>query len=875
MATQRTAVNLTRLKSSDLGIGIKFHPDYELEVATLTYRNNNYNCLVAEGGSYFPGSICDYVGDGAPPDCVRTSAAAASTLIGEYVSECNSSNGTVTTKVGQYTTGDSFYEYDRSISVNNSSWGEVKPQRGSTWGSSASCVYAALGTNYFPSGIGTPTFPYVEARPYNGSNAQFVGFWDDGEKRSPSVVGAGVVNYDPGRRDATDIVAVFGLPFIVAFNANTGTGTKTSQSLYYGVSDYETYALSANDTISPPDVYHVFDGWNTAVDGSGTAIADGASADDVFEDAQLSAGDTVTLYAQWRFVGFTITVDKSSATLAGTLSLVNTSTGMTVATESSGTLSYTGEVGATYRIVCTVGTGAGAYTMPAGISRLTNDTFTPESGQTYTFEYSCSFYWVSLPTADSHGNVLGITTPSTYDAQITVNNVTLPAYASGRSVTITATTDSEYSLESAILRDENGYSFATRSNITNDKFTETVNKSFSVEPTYGQKHYSVSITKDAPSSSAFSSVSAKKSGGADASYEVANTSVTFSATVATGFAFEGFYLNGTKVDSADITESSGTYSFAHTVVESTAVVVKAKVSVKLSLPDSTLALLAITYGEDSQTPGTAFYVTLGDSFSYEVSVTAANKYFNGWYNADDVSHENPLSGYGDSKTVTPTAALDIYALIGDIDPSAPVTVTFAYANGTDATEGSFSVDGVPGPQVRTLSYDETVAPSVTLATLPENGFEFAGWFANADGMGDPIAVGDGGVLVVAYSRTVYALFAQNDHAICEWEGAETPKPMTWRSKTYESSKPFNPSACRVDARGYAGDGKGTVLELTVDMFSAPDAAATATARLTNIANQNARRLPVRRMERYMQIEVKCNREVDALLVGTAMEELAT
>lgn len=869
MATQKTAVKLVKINSgSDFMDGTTFHPDYELKVATLTYQNNNYSCMVAAGGSNFSGSLKTYVGDGIPPNCVRSSSAAASTLIGEYASVFDSSRNTVTTRVGQYVSGDTFYEYDRSISSNNSSWGVVKTTIGS-WGSSASCVYAG-GLTHVPSGVSH--YRNVYGKPNDNSGARLIGFWENGEKKTTFQPQTESTSYDPSpyNRDATGIVAVFGLPFTVKFNANSGTGTKANQSLYYGISDYATQTLAANTTISPPDAYHVFNGWNTAANGSGVAISDGADADDVFEDVQLSAGGTVTLYAQWRFVGFSLSsVTKSAATLAGTLSLVNTSTGVTVATESNGTLSYAGEVGATYRIVCTVGTGADAYTMPAGISGLANDTFTPESGQTYSFEYSCPFYWVSLPAADSHGNVLGITTPSTYDAQITVNNATLPAYASGRSVTITATTDSEYSLESAILRDENGYSFATRSNITNDKFTETVNKSFSVEPTYGQKHYSVSIAKDAPSTSAFSSFSA------DASYVVANTSVTFSATVATGFSFEGFYLNGTKVDSADITESSDTYSFAHTVVESTAVVVKAKVSVKLSLSDSTLASLAITYGEDSQTPGTAFYVTLGDSFSYEVSVTAANKYFNGWYNADDVSHENPRSGFGDSKTVTPTAALDIYALIGDIDPSAPVTVTFAYANGTDATEGSFSVDGVPGPQVKTLSYDETVAPSVTLATLPENGFEFAGWFANADGMGDPIAVGDGGVLVVAYSRTIYALFVQNDHAICEWEGAETPKPMTWRSKTYESSKPFNPSACRVDARGYAGDGKGTVLALTVDMFSAPDAAATATARLTNIANQDARRLPVRRMERYMQVAVKANTEIDTLLVGTAMEGLAT
>ena len=67
-----------------------------------------------------------------------------------------------------------------------------------------------------------------------------------------------------------------------------------------------------------------------------------------------------------------------------------------------------------------------------------------------------------------------------------------------------------------------------------------------------------------------------------------------------------------------------------------------------------------------------------------------------------------------------------------------------------------------------------------------------------------------------------------------------------------------------------------MLELTVDMFSAPDVNAkpTASTTLTNIADQDARRLPVRRMERYMQVQIKANVEIDALLVGTSMEGIA-
>ena len=70
----------------------------------------------------------------------------------------------------------------------------------------------------------------------------------------------------------------------VTFNANGGAGMMAEQSFTHGEAEK---ALTAN-TFTRAD--HIFTGWNTAANGSGTAYADGAS---------ISLTGDLTLYAQW------------------------------------------------------------------------------------------------------------------------------------------------------------------------------------------------------------------------------------------------------------------------------------------------------------------------------------------------------------------------------------------------------------------------------------------------------------------------------------------------------------------------------------------------------------------------------------------------
>ena len=88
-----------------------------------------------------------------------------------------------------------------------------------------------------------------------------------------------------------------GVPYSVSFNANDGSGTVSSQSFVYGVSE----SLNAN---SFTRTGYSFAGWNTKADGSGISYSDNA---DVSNLTSVNGG-SVTLYAQWAVKTVTVTL---------------------------------------------------------------------------------------------------------------------------------------------------------------------------------------------------------------------------------------------------------------------------------------------------------------------------------------------------------------------------------------------------------------------------------------------------------------------------------------------------------------------------------------------------------------------------------------
>ena len=96
--------------------------------------------------------------------------------------------------------------------------------------------------------------------------------------------------------------------YTVSFNANGGTGTIADQIITAGeptklssasaltAPEYESYTDADNNTITgQADKLWTFWGWNTEIDGSGDWYKDRESVTDLAQ-----AGDTITLYAQWK-----------------------------------------------------------------------------------------------------------------------------------------------------------------------------------------------------------------------------------------------------------------------------------------------------------------------------------------------------------------------------------------------------------------------------------------------------------------------------------------------------------------------------------------------------------------------------------------------
>lgn len=218
------------------------------------------------------------------------------------------------------------------------------------------------------------------------------------------------------------------------------------------------------------------------------------------------------------------------------------------------------------------------------------------------------------------------------------------------------------------------------------------------------------------------------------------------------------------------------------------------------------------------------------------------------------------------------------ALYGDVTVTAEYsaagrkTVTVGFAAGSDESMGTISLDGVSSEEADVpLSVEVERNEDVALLATPANGYEFAGWFTSEDAIGDPIEPGQSYGLKVTKGFALYASFRKATDAVFEWEGGAANMMMEWRSRTYIFATPTNPSACRVDATGYTPKSTAT---LSVEMFSSPDASPTERATLTNIAGQGGRRLPIRRRERFMQIDLLADVEVDAVSVSTSMGGLA-
>ncbi len=100
-----------------------------------------------------------------------------------------------------------------------------------------------------------------------------------------------------------DIITLFAqwktAKYVIKFNANGGSGVMSDETMSM---DSELYSYTFENEFTAPNDQKEFSGWNTKADGTGTAITETS-----ISLSELCAnGESITLYAQWRFTYYTI-----------------------------------------------------------------------------------------------------------------------------------------------------------------------------------------------------------------------------------------------------------------------------------------------------------------------------------------------------------------------------------------------------------------------------------------------------------------------------------------------------------------------------------------------------------------------------------------
>ncbi len=259
-------------------------------------------------------------------------------------------------------------------------------------------------------------------------------------------------------------------------------------------------------------------------------------------------------------------------------------------------------------------------------------------------------------------------------------------------------------------------------------------------------------------------------------------------------------------------------------------------------------------------------------------------------NEVQISGEMPFSAVIDENCVFVVDFGDVShrKLVADVvsQPGSQVGGVAKVLNAEDVTSTDVSETG---------TY-EIGRPAVAYA-IPDNGYKFDGWYSAASG----------GTLLsksVRYEfimpafpagstdpHRVYAKFSLGSFALYKWEGSAKRKQLTWKSKVYELSKPANLTSVRVDATTLNDDQPAYPLaRFRYESFSSPNAQAPSAGVVDfavgekdrRLQSQDMRRLPYVtpegrhiRPERYFQVEVENAAEVDAIIIGTSGEGLAT
>ena len=867
--------------------GRHYHPDYEVPFDELYWNSGagyyRTNCLVA-GGSSFGNDTHNshassevyrdyYIGNGNPGDSAVSAKTAASSLVGKGIGYVAAGAArTAVPNIDSVTTGSSFYEYQREVSVNEPSMGCVCARYNSNIRTTSSNPdmsfrYCAIsGLQYAPPGVigGDGVMAYAN------DGFVFLGWYKDGDKISSDTT------YVPGNADATGIEAVFAPTYKVKFYDlhvdHPGVSYKdgyTGANRIFDVTSGVEYNVPLADTLMNHPGWRFVE-WNTSEDGAGVSIADGGDISGLYD--LVDGTNTARIYAQWERIDFSVTTSVAP--------LPNGVPQQTIRVSVSP--AATGDDGVSWRVGTEMSVSAPAFGNGVKFS-----------------SWNVTGVTVQNPTA----NPLTFTMPGA--------NVSLVATYELKPLTVTHNVDdaSEYATDGqtsayidygggeqgdiadAVYGDTAVFEAPAprpESNFTFDGWYDASNTRIATTRTY-----TVVLTGDLALVAKYAiPVTIGKNEAADCAGEFSvngteyetQTVITLtrplgsvlhvSATATSGY-FGGWQVDG-AADVSDIfaeddivvaairSGSAGAYTY----VDSRSYVAQ----FVSTAPEFTILCESIKTEGDGR-PGTLVVtgegVTEGTGGAYTVSGFRAVTLVT----SPDATSPLPLLDvvevFGSSPTETEESLGDVRIVRVSKNrkfrakwgtPAKYTVSVSAEANGM-AYVGDLS-----GVTEQTVDQGD----SVTVNAVPLNGYRFDGWYVGELRIAD---ANSSHTFVPTADIALQARFTEDVAAIFLWEGSDEPKCLTWTSKVYVTPRPFDPVAARVDAAGYPVD-------LTVRTYSSPDKANQLPVRDHELTSQNplavqsqdGRRLPRMRPERYLRVSVESYHEVDAVVVGTNMAE---
>lgn len=131
---------------------------------------------------------------------------------------------------------------------------------------------------------------------------------------------------------------------------------------------------------------------------------------------------------------------------------------------------------------------------------------------------------------------------------------------------------------------------------------------------------------------------------------------------------------------------------------------------------------------------------------------------------------------------------------------------------------------------------------------------------------------DGTTVTITDTTTLWAKLEDDTHAVFSFGAGDANKTAHWRSKLFVATRPWSPTAMRVEADAYSR------LKVRVLQASSPDKAQLdefdERAKPLTIRDQNQRRIALRRSEKHIMVDIETNDPVSTVMVASSSGGLA-